>query len=869
MKSSYKVVDLSGIYFVSSTIIEWIPIFTSEKYFRIIINSLNFCKTEKDLKLFYYVIMDNHFHLIVSHPKLSDVMRSLKGYTADRILDELKNDNYKWKYDLMKFYKKKHKITNYQIWQEGFHPQMISSVEMLNQKIEYVHYNPVKRGFVNNPYNMIGEITVPAGETLEIQAGVELIAMGNYRITALGNILSIGTQNNSIRFHGNNGLNWGGLRLENETIQSTFNYCRISNTDDINDYGIHSLNSPVLVNHSYIDDHQKGVHFSALTGTTPSLMEIKNSKVAYCQKNGILITDNSNVLVDSCEVTQCGLGTSFYAAIQLALQNSSHNCSPTISNSYIHHNGKQGITMGNLFNYNEMAPTVENNIISYNYTGIYLYNAKGYYAHNHIHHNFEENNADSGAGVMLYGSGANGTFTYNEITGNYTGFYLTDGATANLGDLENTSTDDDGYNCIYDNIFYTGEEFTVYNASAMDVKAENTVWDDDPPIDVSIIDGNDNPAYGIVDYEPTLSPYAPPASLFVSVSGNTVIIEIPFGTAYPTLPLNLEGCNLYEDGVLIAELITSPLFIIPFVSPGEHTYGATYVYEGYHESTITDTTIYIPHILNPPTNVSVSLQSGLMTWEEPEIDSTSPFLYYNVYLDGYLDGTTTDLFWQYTGLVWGQTYIAEVSAVYEAGESELIEATWFNPVYNPPSNASYEIFPDHIHLTWEPPVGSNVVVEEYHIYLDGELYEITTELFCDIYDLISGIEYEIALTAYYIDGIESDPIVFNILFVDSDNVLNLETKLLGNYPNPFNPTTTISFSLTAEGSENAELVIYNLKGQKVKVFDMFPNPDLSGGTREILWDGIDDSGKTVSSGVYFYKLIAGDKTFTRKMLLMK
>jgi len=100
-----------------------------------------------------------------------------------------------------------------------------------------------------------------------------------------------------------------------------------------------------------------------------------------------------------------------------------------------------------------MAPTVEYNEVSYNYTGIYLYNGKGHYEWNHIHHNFVENNPDSGAGVMLYGSGANGTFTYNEITGNYTGFYLTDGATANLGDLENASTDDDGYNCIYDNIF--------------------------------------------------------------------------------------------------------------------------------------------------------------------------------------------------------------------------------------------------------------------------------------------------------------------------------------------------------------------------------------------------------------------------------
>jgi hypothetical protein len=677
---------------------------------------------------------------------------------------------------------------------------------------------------------------------------VEVIAQGNYKITVEGQVLAYGTETDSIRFHGNNGLYWGGILVDNGGFEgvTVFDYCRISNTNDINDYGIHSINSPVLINHSYIDDHQKGVHFSALTGTTPSYMEIKNSKVAYCEKNGILITDNSNVLVDSCEVTQCGLGTSFYAAIQLALQNSAHDCNPTISNSYIHYNGKQGITMGNLFNYDEMAPTVENNIISYNYTGIYLYNAKGYYTHNHIHHNFMENNPDSGAGVMIYGSGANGTFTYNEVTGNYTGFYLASDATANLGDLENTNTDDDGYNCIYDNIFYTGEEYSVYNTSAMDVKAENIVWDTDPPINVSIIDGNDNPAYGIVDYEPTLSPYAPPASLLVSVNGNTVIIQVPSETAYPTLPLNLEGCNLYEDGVLIAELLTSPLFIIPFVSPGEHTYGATYVYEGYHESTITDTTIYIPHILNPPTNVSVNLQTWLLTWEE---------------------GTTTDLFYQYTGLTPGQQYVAEVSAVYEAGESELIEATWGNPVHNPPSNASYEIFSDHIHLTWEPPVGSSYPVEEYRIYKNGILDGTTTGLFYDVYDLISGQIYNIALTAFYVDGVESNPIEFEILFVGADDVLNLETKLLGNYPNPFNPTTTISFNLIADDADNAKLIIYNLKGQKVKVFDTFQNRGL--GTREILWDSTDDSGKQVSSGVYFYKLIAGDKTFTRKMLLVK
>jgi REP-associated tyrosine transposase len=150
MRSTYKVVDPDGVYFVSSTIVEWIPIFMHEKYFRIITDSLNFYHKEKGLKIYFYIIMDNHFHLIVQHPELSNVMRTFKGYTADRILEELEKDKTKWILDLLHYYRKKHKSSSYQVWQEGFHPQLISSDKMLAQKVEYLHFNPVKRGFVNN-----------------------------------------------------------------------------------------------------------------------------------------------------------------------------------------------------------------------------------------------------------------------------------------------------------------------------------------------------------------------------------------------------------------------------------------------------------------------------------------------------------------------------------------------------------------------------------------------------------------------------------------------------------------------------------------------------------------------------------------------
>jgi hypothetical protein len=102
---------------------------------------------------------------------------------------------------------------------------------------------------------------------------------------------------------------------------------------------------------------------------------------------------------------------------------------------------------------------------------------------------------------------------------------------------------------------------------------------------------------------------------------------------------------------------------------------------------------------------------------------------------------------------------------------------------------------------------------------------------------------------------------------------------LSNYPNPFNPSTTISFSLYTEITEDAELVIYNLKGQKVKnlspslhsLSSRAESRDEVRGENQynIVWNGTDDSGKPASSGIYFYKLKSGDYQKTNKMLLMK
>ena len=94
--------------------------------------------------------------------------------------------------------------------------------------------------------------------------------------------------------------------------------------------------------------------------------------------------------------------------------------------------------------------------------------------------------------------------------------------------------------------------------------------------------------------------------------------------------------------------------------------------------------------------------------------------------------------------------------------------------------------------------------------------------------------------------------------VGSGDILipNIAT-LYQNYPNPFNPTTTISF---------VTLEIYNLKGQKVKTL---VDELLESGNHTVIWNGTNDNEKSVSSGIYFYKLKTVNHEETKKMILMK
>jgi hypothetical protein len=95
-----------------------------------------------------------------------------------------------------------------------------------------------------------------------------------------------------------------------------------------------------------------------------------------------------------------------------------------------------------------------------------------------------------------------------------------------------------------------------------------------------------------------------------------------------------------------------------------------------------------------------------------------------------------------------------------------------------------------------------------------------------------------------------------------DHQLPTTNYQLTNYPNPFNPETTIQF--TAEDMESAEVIIYNIKGQKIRQYSIFNNQS------SIIWNGTDNNKQPVSNGIYFYELrVDGKNVAIKKMILLK
>ncbi len=152
MRSRYAIRESHLTYFITSTIVEWLPVFTTSACCDILVNSLLHCREHKALQIHAWVIMDNHFHAILTAPDLASIVADFKRFTARALLEQIKAEKRDWLLNQLTYYCAAHKKeSSHQIWQEGVHPQAVTSDEMMRQKLDYVHENPVKRGWVAAP----------------------------------------------------------------------------------------------------------------------------------------------------------------------------------------------------------------------------------------------------------------------------------------------------------------------------------------------------------------------------------------------------------------------------------------------------------------------------------------------------------------------------------------------------------------------------------------------------------------------------------------------------------------------------------------------------------------------------------------------
>ena len=152
-RSRYKIYETEYPYFITSSIVDGIPLFSSPEIAQFILEGFHFLQQARGVQLYAYVIMENHIHFIASdHESLSVKLKNFKSYTARQIIDYLKNGHNHRLLKQIKRAKLKHKNqSNFQVWQEGFHTKQITNDDMMVQKIEYIHNNPVKRGYVDLP----------------------------------------------------------------------------------------------------------------------------------------------------------------------------------------------------------------------------------------------------------------------------------------------------------------------------------------------------------------------------------------------------------------------------------------------------------------------------------------------------------------------------------------------------------------------------------------------------------------------------------------------------------------------------------------------------------------------------------------------
>lgn len=168
--------DSQNLYFITSATVHWLPIFLSHRYFSILTDALTFCRRNRGLLLYAYVLMPDHFHIIASTEAsnaLPGIMRDLKRHTSREVTRCLgKDDSWALLQIMAETAIVAHGGNGLHVWQESCHPVPIFTQKFLHQKLDFLHGNPVREGYVRAAgdwvYSSAGEYATGQAGVLEI-----------------------------------------------------------------------------------------------------------------------------------------------------------------------------------------------------------------------------------------------------------------------------------------------------------------------------------------------------------------------------------------------------------------------------------------------------------------------------------------------------------------------------------------------------------------------------------------------------------------------------------------------------------------------------------------------------------------------------
>lgn len=158
MSRNYKISDQSQLHFISFATINWVDVFTRPAYKNIIVESLNYCIQNKGLEVYAWCIMSNHIHLIIGSEteNQSGIIRDLKKHTSKTIVKAIADNPQESRKEWMLWMFKragKRNINNkdFQFWQQHNQPIELNSNFLIEQKLTYIHNNPVEAGIIWEP----------------------------------------------------------------------------------------------------------------------------------------------------------------------------------------------------------------------------------------------------------------------------------------------------------------------------------------------------------------------------------------------------------------------------------------------------------------------------------------------------------------------------------------------------------------------------------------------------------------------------------------------------------------------------------------------------------------------------------------------